>query len=154
MKLSTSSFAGLVLAAIALVASPVSAKAQGEASGSCQWGCQCTGRSCGCNSYGSGKDCSLGGNGCVVTMCDNEQISMLVIAPDGSLVPLPARYAAERVPDGAGKDEESIRTITGRWEFVASGRSVARNCSGVVTTRYYDRAVAADIRKKDQNISI
>lgn len=154
MKLSTLAFASLLLATVALVVSPVSAKAQGEASGTCQWGCQCAGRSCGCNSYGSGKDCSLGGNGCVVTMCDNEQISMLVIAPDGSLVPLPARYAAERDPAGAGRDEKSIQPSTGRWEFVAAGRSVARNCSGLVTTRYYDRVVAADIRKKDRTISI
>jgi hypothetical protein len=87
-------------------------------------------------------------------MCDNEQISMVVIAPDGSLVPLPARYAAEPDPAGGVKDENVVQPSTGRWEFVAAGRSVARNCSGLVTTRYYDRVVAADIRKKDRTISI
>ena len=58
-------------------------------------------------------------------MCDREQISLLVIAPDGSLVPLPARYAAERDPAGAAEDEENVQPSTGRWEFVAVGRSVA-----------------------------
>lgn len=154
MKRSTSLITGLVLATIALVVCPYSAEAQGESSGTCQWGCLCRGNACGCNSNGSGKDCALGGNGCVVTMCEQEEISLLVIAPDGSLVPLPARYAAERDPAGAGKDDESTQPSTGRWEFVAAGRSVARHCSGLITSRYYDRAAAADIRKKDQNISI
>ena len=155
MKLPISLLTGLVLATMALVVCPYQAAAQGESSGTCQWGCLCKGNACGCNSNGSGKDCALGGNGCVVTMCDQEQISLLVIAPDGSLVPLPARYAAERDPAGAGEeDEKSVQPSTGRWEFVAAGRSVARHCSGLVTRRYYDRSAAADIRKKDRNISI
>lgn len=153
MKLLPSAVAGFVLAVVTLAFVPLPAAAQGESSGTCSWGCKCKGTACGCNSFGSGKDCSLGGEGCVVTMCDQEQISLLVIAPDGSLVPLPARYAAERDPAGDGKDEENVQP-TGRWEFVAAGRSVARHCSGLITRRYYDRATAADIRDKERTLSI
>ncbi len=154
MKLPVSLFTGFALATLALVVCPPSAEAQGESSGTCQWGCLCTGNRCGCNSNGSGKDCALGGNGCVVTMCEQEQISLLVIAPDGSLVPLPARYAAERDPAGDGKGEAITQPSMGRWEFVAAGRSVARHCSGLITRRYYDRATAADIRDMERDISI
>lgn len=154
MKLPISLVTGLVLATVALVTCPYSARAQGESSGTCQWGCLCRGNACGCNSNGSGKDCALGGNGCVVTMCEQEQISLLVIAPDGSLVPLPARYAAERDPAGAGNDETNTQPSTGRWEFVSAGRSVARHCSGLITRRYYDREVAADIRDRERTLSI
>lgn len=154
MKLPILLFTGFALATLALVVCPPSAEAQGESSGTCQWGCHCIGNRCGCNSNGSGKDCALGGNGCVVTMCDQEQISLLVIAPDGSLVPLPARYAAERDPSGAENDETNSQPSTGRWEFVAAGRSVARHCSGLITRRYYDREVAADIRERERNLSI
>jgi len=154
MRLLSSTIASLALAAIALAVSPLSAKAQGDSSGGCSWQCSCEGNACGCTNDGTGRDCTIGGKGCVVTMCDEDQISLLVIAPDGSLVPLPARYAAEREPVGAGKEVKSVQPSTRGWDFVSAGRSVARDCSGLVTRRYYDRAVAADIRKRDQNISI
>lgn len=154
MRLLSSTIASLALVGIALVVSPISAKAQGDSSGSCSWQCTCTGNSCGCSNNGTGKNCTIGGSGCVVTMCDQDQVSLLVIAPDGSLVPLPARYAAEHGPAGTVKDENVAQPSMGRWEFLAAGRSVARNCSGLVTNRYYDGAVAADIRKRDRNISI
>jgi hypothetical protein len=113
----------------------------GPAAAQCIWGCACVGRSCGCNSNGSGERCDTGGHGCVVSMCDAG--GMALLAPDGS----PVRLAAANGPAPAA-------AVQSRWEYRGHGRSVARHCSGVVVARYFDRSAAAAVRARQRTLVI
>lgn len=110
----------------------------------CQWGCTCMGNACGCNSNGSGSRCDTGGDGCVVTQCTIEMT--LHFAPDGSPVQRPGAASVRDMPLAA---REGVRL-----EFVSSGWSVERHCSGLVMSRRITPAVAAGLRKQAQHLSI
>lgn len=130
---------GFALVTAASTATPAVAQS------TCVWGCHCEGSGCACNSNGSGGSCDTGGSGCAVMKC--VPVHVMRLAPDGS----PVRLAAlESVPPRA-TSEGPLRV---RWEYVARGRSAARDCSGVVVARYFDPRLAATVRRRQQTISI
>ena len=158
MKTRLATLALALLAAVAAVsAAPSRAAAQ------CQWGCTCEGNACGCNSKGSGGRCDAGGTGCVVTGCMPTNTSV-ELTPDGTVLQV---AVAEQAGDSrmvafagftrAAEPREVPRAeeeLGGRWEYVASGRAVARHCSGMVVARYFDPDAAEAARKRSRAIRI
>lgn len=141
--------AAFALAGVAIA--PSAAEAQ------CVYGCACQGGACGCNSNGTGDGCTASGEGCVVSTCDDTTIQSVAFAPDGSVV----QFASETEGEGANvTSADGVRSLRAqlsgstRWEYVSAGLSVARNCSGLIVARVYDRQAAAAIRQKDRTLTI
>jgi hypothetical protein len=141
---------GLALLFCAAVALPNVASAQ-----SCTTKCECYTSGCGCFSEGgNGCKCSASGGGCFVTACgnqacdqteeDEEDLELVLFAPDGSPVRVAAR--SDRAPHATAEAAMSgRRAVAGAgnqrpfagWEMSAPGVAVQRNCEGIVIRRAY-----------------
>lgn len=139
---------------------PTNAEAQ------CTMKCTCVGTSCTCSSSGgAGGTCSTNGSSCIVTACKPK--------------PQSVSFSLEGLPLSAGSDvanpfviqglfafanfrsllpdlEDQLagHVFTGSWETVSPGVGVRKDCTGLITARYYDRRVAEAIRMRQRKIVI
>jgi hypothetical protein len=137
-------WAAAVAAAWLLCALPAEARAQ------CTASCACTTRSCECSTVGGkGSGCETDGERCIVLRCDAIFPTRYIVAPNGTLF----RTAASGNPDSMeGADAPGAEPS--RWQTVAPGHAVRRNCLGIVLEEWFDPAAARAVREQSRLIVI
>lgn len=121
-----------------------------EVAAQCQWGCRCVGDACGCSKIGNGSSCTASGDGCVVVGCEG----------GGDLQPHGVAFSADGSPvfrvdaDGGAADGADPLPASARWAETEDGVRVARNCSGAVIARRYGAALAAEIRRREGELTV
>ncbi len=116
----------------------------------CQWGCRCVGDACGCSKTGNGSSCAASGDGCVVNGCSgggDHQPHGVAFSADGA--PVLLRDIEDRAADGAAS-----LLASARWEEGEDGVRVARDCSGAVVARRYAAGLAAEIRRREGELTV
>lgn len=140
---------------VCVVAGGVNRLRSQETSGTgetCTMRCICDSARCSClSSGGQGSFCSSSGEACTVYGCEPQALAAVRSTPDGVAI-VGHRFSSVRSHPLA--EGTATAWDNGRWEAVAEGRAVARQCGGVIVALYADPSAAIRLRKSTDSFAL